>query len=233
METQRITIQNIPALLWGAPSEAVYVFVHGKMSKKEEAEGVADIATQRNIQVLSFDLPEHGERINEGRACSVQNAVEDLTHVMEYVNCHWGTVGLFASSLGAYFSLVAYKDIHFFRCLFLSPILDMETLIQSMMQWFNVSEKELEEKQEIETPMGEKLSWDYYQYVRQHSIEKWPPETFILYGEKDALTPRTVLEAFENRFQCHVDIVKDGEHYFHTEEQVERLRAWIKEHLTD
>lgn len=231
IETQRLTIQNIPAILWGAPSEAVYVFVHGKMSKKEEAEGVAAIVTQRNMQVLSFDLPEHGERIKEERTCSVQNGVEDLTHIMEFVKSRWKSYSLFASSLGAYFSLIAYQDVPFRKCLFLSPILDMETLIQSMMQWFNVSEKELEEKQEIETPMGEKLIWDYYQYVRQHPIEKWNPETFILYGEKDALTPRTVLDAFASRFHCHVDIVKDGEHYFHTEEHRERLRQWLVEKL--
>ncbi|NUM48977.1 MAG: alpha/beta hydrolase [Anaerolineales bacterium] len=231
IEAQRITIQNIPALIWGAPSESVYVFVHGKMSKKEEAEGVAEIAVKKNMQVLSFDLPEHGERKAEGRACSVQNGVEDLTQVMEYVKCHWKTVGLFASSLGAYFSLVAYRDIPFQKCLFLSPILDMEALIHNMMQWFNVSEKELEEQQEIETSMGEKLIWDYYQFVRQNPVEAWNVETYILYGERDHLTPRTVLDAFVSRFQCYVDIVKDGEHYFHTDKQRERLRRWIGKNL--
>ena len=65
MEIERIKINGIPAILYGSNSDKVYLFVHGKMSNKEEAVEFAKIATERGFQVLSFDLPEHGDRKDE------------------------------------------------------------------------------------------------------------------------------------------------------------------------
>lgn len=65
MITNRVNIGGIPALIWGEPSDKVYLCVHGKMSSKESAEGIARIAAQRGYQTISFDLPQHGERKND------------------------------------------------------------------------------------------------------------------------------------------------------------------------
>jgi len=46
----------------------------------------------------------------------------------------------------------------------------MEKLITDMMQWANVSEKELKEKGLIETAFGETLSWEYLSWVRKNPI---------------------------------------------------------------
>ena len=59
---QTLRIDGIPAILWGAPSDRVYIHVHGKQSRKEYAEEFAVLAEERGYQTLSFDLPRHGER---------------------------------------------------------------------------------------------------------------------------------------------------------------------------
>ncbi len=41
---QKFALGTIPAIVWGEPSDKVYLFVHGKNSRKEEAEGFANIA---------------------------------------------------------------------------------------------------------------------------------------------------------------------------------------------
>ncbi len=56
-------------------SNNLYLFIHGKHSYKEEAEQFAKLVEPYNYQVLSFDLPEHGERKNEKIRFSVQNCV--------------------------------------------------------------------------------------------------------------------------------------------------------------
>lgn len=61
MEKCNIKIDTIPAIVWGPSSDQVYIFVHGKMSKKEDAQGFAEIAIEKGFQVISFDLPQHGE----------------------------------------------------------------------------------------------------------------------------------------------------------------------------
>lgn len=226
-----IAIQSIPAILWGEPSDRVYIFVHGKMSRKEEAEGFAKIADSKGCQVISFDLPEHGERQAEDTRCTVQNAVHDLASVGDYVLGKWSDVSLFGNSVGAYFSLVAYREFTFTKCLFLSPILDMEDLIRRMLKWFDVTEDLLRERQEIATPMGETLSWPYYVFVRENPIVKWRSPTCILYGANDDLTPRKIVDAFVTRFDCRLDVLENGEHYFHTREQMEVVDRWLNQNI--
>lgn len=155
MESERIEINKIPAILWGEKSEKIYIFVHGKKSYKEEAEFFAKIATAKNYQVLSFDLPEHGERKNENYPCDIWNGISDLNIIWNYVEKRWSNISLFANSLGAYFSLMTYHDYPLSNCLFLSPILDIERLINNMMTWFNVSEEVLKEKKQVPTSIGE------------------------------------------------------------------------------
>ncbi|MDR2084481.1 MAG: alpha/beta hydrolase [Bacteroidales bacterium] len=224
----KIKINNISAILYGFASDKLYLYVHGKHSGKEEAEHFAYIAEKSGYQVLSFDLPEHGERLNESYPCTVQNAVSDLNGIYSFVQDKYKSISLYACSLGAYFSLSAYQNIILDKCLFLSPILDMEQLIRNMMKWANVSEDELKDKREIATSFGETLSWDYYQYVRNHPVKKWNSKTFILYGENDNLTDKSILDSFAITHNCEVDIMENGEHYFHTKEQLDYLRNWLE-----
>jgi pimeloyl-ACP methyl ester carboxylesterase len=227
MRKQSIRITSIPAVIWGSSSDNVYIFVHGKMSQKEDAEGFANIAESKGYQVISFDLPEHGERKAEDHRCTVQNAIHDLAIMSDFVTSKWRNLSLFGNSFGAYFSLVAYGELKFNKCLFLSPILDMEYLIRSMMNSFNVTEELLKERQEIPTPMGETLSWPYYVFVKEHPIVKWNTPTYILYGSNDNLTPRNIVDSFVANFHCNLAVLQNGEHYFHTEEQLMVFEKWV------
>jgi uncharacterized protein len=227
MLKQTLWVGTIPAILWGPPSDKAYIFVHGRMSRKEDAEGFADIAEAKGYQVISFDLPEHGERKTEDYPCTVQNAVQDLHKVEDYARHSWRQLSLFASSLGAFFSLIAYPDAPFGKCLFLSPILDMEILIQNMMQKAAVTEELLMERLEIITPAGEILSWAYYSFVKENPVVKWNSRTYILYGARDELTSRRIVDTFVANFQCSLEVVPDGEHYFHTSKQKKALGKWL------
>lgn len=78
------------------------------MSNKESAESFAQIAESKEYQTISFELPEHGERKNY--RCDIWNGISDLHQKSSYTFVDWESVSLFACSLGAYFSLYAYKD---------------------------------------------------------------------------------------------------------------------------
>ena len=227
MQTQKITIGGIPAILWGERSEHVYLVVHGKASCKEDAERFARVAIAKGFQALSFDLPEHGERKAEARACTVQNGVQDLRTVMDYVRQNWTSVSLFATSLGAYFSLVAYRDCTFGQCLFASPVLNMQRLIENMMRWFSVTPAQLEVQREIPTPIGETLSWDYYSYVKEHPVDRWQNPTAILYPELDNLTEPEVVDEFARRFGAQLQRVPGSEHYMHSDAELAIMDAWM------
>ena len=134
---------------------------------------------------------------------------------------------LIANSIGAYFALSSLDQTMVDRAYFISPIVDMENLICNMMQWSDVTEQELAEKREIATNFGETLSWEYLCYVRKHPII-WNVPTCILYGGHDNLTIETV-SAFAAQHHAGLTVMPDGEHWFHTEEQMQFLDHWVRE----
>ena len=112
------------------------------------------------------------------------------------------------------------------KAYFISPVVDMENLIGNMMLWANVAEDKLREQKEIQTSFGETLSWDYLCYVREHPII-WNIPTHILYGEKDNLTSYETISRFADKIGATLTVMKNGEHWFHTKEQMDFLSDWI------
>lgn len=231
MKTQKLIIKNIPAILWGEPSEKLFIAVHGdKSSKDDEVIRIfAEEATEKGCGVLSFDLPEHGDRANQPYLCKVQNCVSDLEEIIRYAQSFSNRLSLFGCSIGAYFGLLAFRDIPLEQCLFLSPVVDMEQLIKNMMTWFGVTEERLEREKEIETPI-KTLYWDYYCYVKAHPVDKWDTPTSILYGSADNITEYAVIKNFAERFGCRLQVT-DSEHFFHTEQQLTVYRNWLRENI--
>ena len=223
-------INNIPSVLWGDKKDKVIIAVHGNMSNKEDTpiEVLAETAVKSGYQVLSFDLPEHGDRKEEGTPCKVQYCVRDLNEIMKYTKEKWKDISLFANSMGAYFSLLAYKNEKLSKAWFLSPVVDMQRIIENMMKWFNVSEEELKNRQTIPTPIGQTLYWDYYSYVKENPVDYWNVATCILYGEKDEVCEIDTILNFTDKFSCSLEKVQQGEHYFHTPEQISTLKEWLK-----
>lgn len=229
MLKEYLKIEHIPAILWGDISEKVFIAIHGNMSNKED-DAIAIFSEQAiklGYQVISFDLPEHGERDKEGIPYKVQVCVKELALVMNYVKQNWNNISLFACSMGAYFSLLAYKDELIHQALLLSPVVNMERIITNMMKWFNIDEEELKNHHTVETPIGQNLYWDYYCYVKDNPIDIWDKPTNILYGLKDNLCETEFVFEFIERFKCNIVVMDEGEHYFHTQEQLKFFEQWL------
>ena len=102
----------------------------------------------------------------------------------------------------------------------------MEKLIKDMMTWADIGEKELQERGTIPTGFGETLSWEYLLYVENNPIE-WHIPTSILYGGKDNLTSLLTISEFTKEIGAKLTVMEEGEHWFHTVEQMEFLDNWI------
>lgn len=229
MEEISFQIENIPAVLWGAPSPGVILAVHGRQSSKSDTPIVllAQTAAERGWQVLSFDLPEHGDRRAEPTLCKTQTCVAELAAVLRYAKRRWDTLGLFANSLGAYFSLTAYQDERFSMALFLSPVVDLERITRNMMGWFHVSEETLAREGTVQTPIGQPLYWDDYRFIREHPVHRWNTPTSLLYGGRDTLCERDAILRFAQQFSCKLELAEEAEHYFHTPEQLTVYQTWL------
>jgi uncharacterized protein len=192
----------------------IIIYVHGKGGSAAEAAHYKPLFP--NSKVIGFDY----------RAAAPWEAKDEFPQYFAQQRKHCETLTLIANSIGAFFSMSALNETLVDKACLISPVVDMEKLIGSMMTWAGVTEQMLAEKQEIPTDFGETLSWDYLLYVRNHPVS-WRVPTRILYGEHDNLTAPETISAFAEKCGAELTVMPGGVHWFHTEEQMRFLDRWI------
>lgn len=217
---------HTPYLCYGQTSDQVCLFLHGQSGHKEEGERFAQIANPKGWQVVAIDLPQHGQRQGGAEPFLPWVVVPELEQVWQELQGRWKRIALRANSIGAWLAMLALAGKPVDTCLFVSPVVDMENLIQTMMTWAGVTEERLEREREIPTDFGQTLSWDYLKYVRQHPVHALSAHTNILYGDQDKLVPQPVVECFARAEGAHLTVYPGGEHWFHTPEQMKVMGTW-------
>ena len=192
----------------------IVIYVHGKGGAAEEARHYKPLFPQS--EVIGFDY--HAQTPWEAKA--------EFPQFFAQQRKRCDRLELIANSIGAFFSMSSLDESLVERAYFISPVVDMEKLIGGMMTWAGVTEQALAEKLEIPTPFGETLSWNYLCYVREHPIS-WPVPTRILYGQHDSLTAPETIAAFAKQTGAELTVMPGGEHWFHTEKQMQFLDRWI------
>jgi len=192
------------------------VYIHGKGGSAEEAKHYTSLFETCNV--IGFDYT----------AQFPWEAEEEFQNFFDSIGRKYESVTVIANSIGAYFTMISLYDKQIEKAFFISPVVNMEKLITDMMMLANVTEEELHKKAEIKTAFGETLSWKYLCYVREHPVV-WSIPTHILYGEKDHLTSYETISAFANGNHATLTVMKNGEHWFHTEEQMQYLDNWLKQ----
>lgn len=104
--------------------------------------------------------------------------------------------------------------------------MDLEQLILDRMAEAQVSETKLKAAGVIASPYGEDLSWAFLCELREHPLH-WTPPTDILWGSKDHLTSYETITAFALAHGAKLTVMEDGEHWFHTREQMAVLDRWL------
>jgi hypothetical protein len=127
-----------------------------------------------------------------------------LNEIRDYLYENWKCVSIRANSIGAWFSLLAFQGKNVDQALFVSPILDMKPFIEG-----------LPTRQD-----------DYYEWAIDNPIIHWNAPTYILRPEVDLLVSEEVGRLFIREYRCHVTIMPDGEHWFHTPEQLAFMKEW-------
>ena len=196
------------------------LYIHGKGGSAREAERYRPLCPEYRVVGVDYQ----GELPWEVRG-QLRAAYDQARRQSE-------PVIVLANSIGAYFAMDALQDRPLAKALFISPVLDMERLILDMMGWAGVPEETLREQGEISTSFGETLSWRYLCYVREHPI-RWDVPTAVLYAGKDNLTARRTVDAFVRSHRARLTVMENGEHWFHTAEQLAFLDSWLKDALAE
>lgn len=194
------------------------LYIHGKNGSADESVYYRAFFPGCNVVGLDYRTFTPWETGKE-----IHKAAEGLTG-------RHGSITLIANSIGAFFSMHADIEPMVQRAFFISPIVDMDKLICGMMTRENITENELKKQKVIRTSFGEALSWDYLSWIRNHPIH-WEVPTEILYGGKDQLTSRETVLEFVSQHHARLSIMEEGEHWFHTDEQMEFLNRWMLDSL--
>ena len=195
------------------------IYIHGKGGKAEEANRYKKFFSDE-YDIIGFDY----------KSEFPWNAKEEFPKFLDSITLRYSEIFLIANSIGAYYSMLSLADSPIKKAMFISPIVDMEKLILNMLVRSNVTEKDLHKEKVIETSFGESLSWEYLSYVRNHPIT-WHIPTHILYAENDTMTSLETITDFANKIGASLTVMKNGEHWFHTEAQMILLDNWFKEFI--
>lgn len=215
---QMITSSNKEALKRLKASRTAVVYVHGKGGSPDEKE------------IYSCHFPDNEIFGFDYKSDSPWEAKKEFKDYFTALKNDYESIIVIANSIGAYFTMCSDSGPLIEKAFFISPVVDMEKLIENMMTWSGVTEKELQEKKIIKTDFGIDLSWEYLTYVKNNQIS-WNVPTEILYGEKDNLVSMETITEFIKKHHFNLTIMENGEHWFHTEEQLGFLSNWIENNL--
>lgn len=194
----------------------VVVYIHGKGGNAREAEHYQTLFPED--KVIGFDY----------QAETPWEAMDEFPDYFQLLRKEFDSIVIVANSIGAFLTMHALRDMEIERAFFISPVVDMEQLILDMMRWSGVTEEELKEQGTIGTAVGETLSMEYLTWVRNHPV-CWNVPTSILYGRNDHLQSIDTLKSFtEKNKNAELTVMENGEHWFHTEEQMAFLDEWIR-----
>ncbi len=191
------------------------LYVHGKNGSGGEAARFIPLFPDREVTGpdFHFDTP--------------QSSVTEIYSSVKKLSARFDDLILIANSIGAYFSMVSGVEPFLKKAFFISPVVDLEKLILNRMRDENVSEEELRSKGVVPSSSGEDFSIDYLRFVRDHPI-RWSLPTEILYGSRDGLTDLEAISSFAKKHNARLTVMEGGEHWFHTEEQMSFLDAWLR-----
>lgn len=195
--------------------KTLVIYVNGKGGNTEEAKHYQSVFKESDIIGLDY------------KSQTPWEAKIEFPRLYDGYCKSYDSVILIANSIGAYLSMNALAEKKISQAFLISPVTDMEKLIADMMKRANITEDELRNKKEIETEFGETLSWEYLSYVKNHPI-KWNIPTSVLYGEKDNLTSKETITKFAEQIGANLTIMENGEHWFHTDEQLNFLDNWLR-----
>ena len=199
-------------------NKKIVIYIHGMHGSAKEAEDFIDLP---NYDVIGIDYP-NGQPWDVGEA--VKKEFAELTKPYD-------EVVVVANSIGCLYSYECLSSFNIKQAFFISPVASMYEIIKGMMKMNNISLEELKEKKLIQVQGGILLSYEYLMYFSTYK-DNWKVPTEILYGTEDKLVSLSSVKQFvDNHSDCSLIIKEGAGHHFHSDEEKEFIRNWIKGNL--
>ena len=204
MKTEQLFIENTPAVLYGEPSDTLWLFVHGQFWLQGRSPAVCRNQWLRTHRFCPSTCLESRQRQNRNEEFAPWTAAPELTRVMALRKSNTGARQTCARpASGAYFARLAFAAPE--KALFVSPIVDMERLICDRICTAGITEQILRRARHVSRKGRDMLSWDYLCWVRAHPAKDWYCPQYILYGENDSMTDLATIRTYIGKIRCGAD----------------------------
>lgn len=201
MTIEYLDIGGIPAKLYRADSAMGTVLaVHGFAGSKESAaiEGLAKLVCGKGLNVITYDLPAHGERSEPTAQLNAEHCIGEIFAVEQYIRKNFGgDMYAFATSFGAMCLLFRLEqaDDSFRRIVLRVPAVNMSTSlvkIAAMTDRAFSMEKAREQGFVIRMSKEYRIPYSFYErLLRCHCLResgKWNDSRIMtVYAELDEL----------------------------------------------
>lgn len=194
--------------------EKVVVYIHGRGGNVQEAEHYKPIFS--DCDVIGFDY----------RAQTPWEAKKEFPDFFRILKRRYDSISIVANSIGAYFAMSALENFSIKKAYFISPIVDLENVILDEMFALGLDESDSFEDDDMHGTERD-MALSALSYVRTHPI-RWHVPTEILYAGRDRLTNRKTMQRFVEKTGAHLTVMENGEHWFHTAEQMQFLDDWLR-----
>lgn len=144
----------------------------------------------------------------------------------------YDVVAIMAKGVGAYFAIDSLGEEQVDKALFVSPVIDVECFIQTILEKTGISEDKLFEEQVISSGYDQDLSWEQYDYFKKNVLS-WSSDADVIMGSDDKYENVELIKSFAKANQCELCIIEGANHDFDSPEQQSEFREWLQNKVKD
>lgn len=223
----------------------VILFIHG-FGGDRKSEIIKDIVfslLQKNVAVVTFDLPCHGDNNYGISSFSVKNALNYIHTIETYLTTKFGikNVHFFSTSYGAYLTLLHFKSTNNnnSKAIFRAPAILMPSIFESKI--LNYLGKTLSIfKEEGSTVLGfskqMQVPYSYYEELMENNIAShaFKNKIYICQGDQDPVVELASVKDFakNNSSNTTLEIFEGSNHSIKHFHEVPRIIEIVKEHFS-
>ena len=207
----------------------IIIACHGFGGDKESST-IKDLAEEmilKNIAVVSFDFPAHGESKLDGKELTIENCIDNINTVYRYSKKFNAPISLFATSFGAYVNLIniARNNNEFQEIVLRSPAIEMAKILKEVL----LKESFSKYKENGYTILGferkMKIPYSFYEELLNNNINKIYdnieiPKMHIIQGNKDEVA------MIEDTIQIELNIIDNGDHRMNSPELRKKVMSY-------
>ena len=215
----------------------IIIACHGFGGDKESST-IKDLAEEmvlKNIAVITFDFPAHGESKLDGKELTIENCIYNINTVYRYSKKFNAPISLFATSFGAYVNLIniARNNNEFQEIVLRSPAIEMAKILKEVL----LKESFSKYKENGYTILGferkMKIPYSFYEELLNNNINKIYdnieiPKMHIIQGNKDeiAMIEDTSKFVENHKNQIELNIIDNGDHRMNSPELRKKVMSY-------